>query len=350
MNQAADIESLLSSLGYKLSDCGDHWRTSALYRGGDNPSSVQIYKSSGVWRDYVSDEGYKPLAFLIKKTVGEQEYKKYSSNFKDITSSTTQNAQELISMEKIFDESILEELLPHFSFYKERGIPEDILKFFKSGMSTEGQMYQRFVFPIFNKQGKIHGLAGRNMSKNSKRSKWKHVGKKSQWVYPLYCKSNDGKSPVLDAILSSSEVILVESIGDMLALHKFGIKNALVTFGLDVSPHLISILLGLSPKNIILSFNNDSSSEFNAGMIGSIKSYLKLLSYFDANKLHICLPLQNDFGEMDKDLIDRWINKKSHNISHHKTLINKLSIEADKYHKLGKISNNLYKNKKFLNE
>ena len=102
MNQVADIESLLSGLGYKLSDCGDHWRTSALYRGGDNPSSVQIYKSSGVWRDYVSDEGYKPLSFLIKKTVGEQEYKKYSSNFKDITSSTTQNTQELISMEKIF--------------------------------------------------------------------------------------------------------------------------------------------------------------------------------------------------------------------------------------------------------
>lgn len=350
MEKVVDIESLLGGLGYKLNDCGDHWRTSALYRGGDNPSSLQIYKSSGVWRDYVSDEGYKPLAFLIKKTVGEEQYKKYSSSFSEITSSTIQPAKELISLEKFFDDSLPDDLLPHYSFYNKKGISDETLSFFRSGMSTEGQMYQRFVFPIFNKQGKIHGIAGRNMSVNSNRSKWKHVGKKSQWAYPLYCSDNQKEYPTLHAINSTSEVILVESIGDMLSLHEAGIKNVLVTFGLDVSPHLISILIGLSPNNIVFSFNNDVGKDLNPGMLGSIKNYLKLLSYFDSDKLHICLPTKNDFGDMDNNDIKKWIHKKSNNILNNKKLINRLLAEINKYYKLGKISNNLYKNKKHLNE
>ena len=44
---------VLEELGYKLVDCGDSWRTSAIYRGGDNPTAVKVYKNTGVWTDYV---------------------------------------------------------------------------------------------------------------------------------------------------------------------------------------------------------------------------------------------------------------------------------------------------------
>mgnify|MGYP003632204089 FL=1 len=44
-----DIKSVLEKLGYRLSDFGDAWRTNALYRDGDNPTALKIYKNTGVW-------------------------------------------------------------------------------------------------------------------------------------------------------------------------------------------------------------------------------------------------------------------------------------------------------------
>ena len=35
-----DFQQTLESLGYNLIDCGDHWRTQALYRNGDNKTAV----------------------------------------------------------------------------------------------------------------------------------------------------------------------------------------------------------------------------------------------------------------------------------------------------------------------
>jgi hypothetical protein len=46
------IKEVLESIGYNLIDCGNHWRTSAIYRNGDNKTAVQIYKNTGVWSDY----------------------------------------------------------------------------------------------------------------------------------------------------------------------------------------------------------------------------------------------------------------------------------------------------------
>ena len=47
------FQEILESLGYKLIDCGDHWRTQALYRNGDNSTALKIYKNTGVWMDFV---------------------------------------------------------------------------------------------------------------------------------------------------------------------------------------------------------------------------------------------------------------------------------------------------------
>ena len=60
----------LENLGYKLSDHGSYWRTNALYRAGDNTTALQIYKDSGVWKDYVEQTPFMPLEKLIKITLG----------------------------------------------------------------------------------------------------------------------------------------------------------------------------------------------------------------------------------------------------------------------------------------
>ena len=56
-----EIKEILSSLGYNLVDKGTYWQTNAVFRQGDNKTALQIYKDSGVWRDYVAQS--KPMPF-----------------------------------------------------------------------------------------------------------------------------------------------------------------------------------------------------------------------------------------------------------------------------------------------
>lgn len=342
------IEEALISLGYKLSDRGDYWQSTALFRGGDNPTALQIYKDSGVWRDYVEGEKFMPFPALIEKTVGKENAKTFniSKNFNSKQDEVDPEAT--INLEKTFNKNDLDLLLPHYSFYNDRGITDSTLKFFKSGMSTGGSMYQRYVFPIFNKFQQVHGLAGRDMLNSDSRPKWKHMGKKTSWTYPLYCLDSSGNNPIFSSIISTKEIIIVESIGDMLSLFERGFKNVLVSFGLDISPNLISSLIGLNPSKIIISFNNDSSKEANPGLIASVKNFLKLLNHFNQDKITICLPIKNDFGDMNDQDFDHWVIKKDKNFNNHELMCKKVLNLCNSLYKEKKISKNLYKNIKKL--
>jgi hypothetical protein len=310
------IKDVLQKLGYKLTDFGNHWRTNALYRGGKNSTALQIYKNSGVWVDYVNNSQHLPLKSLVEATLqtnDSSELSKFLDGYDFDSSpseSITPTSKERIEMEKIYPESILMKLLPHYKFYNDRGVGDETLSFFKCGLATEGAMYQRFVFPIYNSNGEIHGFSGRDMSKQpNDRPKWKHMGKKSTWAYPFYLKNNSEEEPIRDEISSCQEVILVESIGDLLRLHHKGFRNVLVVFGTSVSNSLCCHLVSLGLKKIIISLNNDSDKEKNRGEIGSLKSYLKLLNFFDRDKLIIHPPTASDFGDMNDEDFSLW-NKK----------------------------------------
>ena len=111
------------------------------------------------------------------------------------------------------------------------------------------------------------------------------------------------------AINSTGEIIFVESIGDLLNLNQHGFKNVLVTFGLDISTKLICATLSLNIKRVIISLNNDKSSLENRGLNASIKNYLKLLNYYNPDKMAICLPTEKDFGDMSSKSFTDWSQK-----------------------------------------
>ena len=132
----------------------------------------------------------------------------------------------------------------------------------------------------------------------------------------------------------------------MLNLFEHGFKNVFVTFGLDVSPQLICHLMALNVGRVIISFNNDESKPLNAGLTGSLKTYLKLLNYFDVDKLYICLPTKNDFGDMLSEDFTKWSSKceATDLRDQAKNVIN----YSTKSLKSGILSKNLYKNIKVL--
>lgn len=304
------IKEILEELGYKLLDRGRYWQSNAAFRNGDNGTALQIWKNSGVWRDFVSNSAPLPFSKLLETHLGTNDKKELGKYFSQDYSATRQEPtqEDRLTMEKIYDDSLLENLFPHYSFYKQKGITEEVLKLLKGGLATEGHMYQRFVFPIYNEHGQIHGFSGRDMSQRSTVPKWKHLGRKTKWVYPYYVEGRKS-FPTQDAIQDERSVIIVESIGDLLNLFEHGFRNVLVSFGLDISPKLLCHLTSLDIDRIILSFNNDSDKASNRGARAAVKNYLKLLNHFDFDVLSICLPNKNDFGEMVDEDFAEWKGK-----------------------------------------
>jgi len=307
------IKTTLEELGYKLRDKGSYWQCSALYRGGDNETALQIYKDSGTWKDYVQDTPFKSFKELIMLTLNTNDPKVLNKylNQDDIRFLSERKSTSTVKVEteKIYPEEWLSELLPHYKFYEDRGISKEILKMLRGGYATKGHMYQRYTFPIYNRYGQIHGFSGRDMT-SKKDAKWKHMGKKSTWIYPAYVplEKNGLKIKQVD-LIDLNYIIIVESIGDCLNLMQHGYNNVVVSFGLDISSTLSCWIIEMGFDNIIISFNNDNSKSSNRGLDACIKNFLKLLNYFDKNLIKICLPVKNDFGDMNTDDFEEWSKK-----------------------------------------
>jgi hypothetical protein len=309
-----DYKQVLEELGYRLKDHGSYWRTSAVYRSGDNSTALQIYKDTGVWKDYVEDSIFLPFEALLSKTLNTNDKTVLSSYLKDASVNiyTKTPKKKLLSEEKSFPESCLQKLLPHYDFYFNKGISEDTLKKFKCGLAMSGKLYQRVVFPVFRPDGRIHGFSGRKVTEDP-RPKWLHNGRCSDWFYPYHTIDE-----VSSAIESNKSVYIVESIGDCVSMFDNGIKNVLVSFGLNISPRFIAKLNGLRIDKVFISFNNDFNSKFNRGFEGAIKSIFKLSDQIDFEKIYFAPPPENDFGDMSKEQLDKFVeycNVMPHNES-----------------------------------
>jgi hypothetical protein len=307
----AQIQSTLETIGYKLIDCGNHWRTKALYRGGGNEASVKVYKNTGVWTDFAQGSQSFPFERLLKLSCGSD-----NKSLSQILSSLKKSEEfvfvkkESIEMETIYPNEILNNLFCNYSFYKKKMISEETLKFYKTGLAQSGKMYRRMVFPIYNEHSQIIGFSGRKIEdSNDSIPKWKHIGKKRSWVYPAYIPNEE----TVDSIIKQSgEVVIVESIGDSMALFESGIKNNLVTFGIGCSPALLAYLSSFSIKRIVIAGNNDYQKDTNHGYIGCVKILLSLLPFFDFENIEINLPpnSHNDFSDAYTSGVDlkKWYN------------------------------------------
>ena len=94
----------------------------------------------------------------------------------------------------------------------------------------------------------------------------------------------------------------------MLSLWEAGIKHAVVTFGVRMSPRLLTVILKINPEKITVALNNDGSST-GAGNQGADNIFNNLLNHFDKDTIQMKLPTKNDFGCMNKEEILQWQNK-----------------------------------------
>ena len=229
-------------------------------------------------------------------------------------------------MSKVYDEKCLERLLPNYSFYQKKKISNEVQKLYKMGYATKDQMYQRLTFPIYNEHKQIIGFSGRHLywEPDSKFPKWKHLGRKDQWIYPYYSIRESQE-------FFGGEINMVESIGDSMALTENKLFSHVVNFGLDCSSALLAFLMLKDPELITISTNNDSHKEKNTGKIAAIKNLMKLSTVFPVDMLRIKLPTLNDVSEMqekDENIVE-W--HKSGEILQKKEILETINLYREKF-------------------
>ena len=295
------IRDILSALGYSLKDFGRYYRTKPLYRESNNSTSLSINKETGFWSDFSTNKmgNIKELVALtlgLKSIDNAQEW----LNTHNFSLDSVEIQKPKIKAQRVYDIKNIN-LLPDYSYWNGRGISNDTLKKFESGLCMEGKQKGRYVFPIFNNKHQLVGTAGRTIYNNND-VKWKLLGDKNHWCYPLFLN--------LETIKKKNEVILVESIGDCLSLWESGIRNTMVLFGINLGPKRLSVLLKLNLRKIIVSLNKDGEENNNVGEIASKKIHKSLKSYFDDDSVLIKPPVKNDFGDMNKEEILKWYAEK----------------------------------------
>lgn len=302
-----EYEDVLIELGYTLSRDRGRWRTKPLYRDSDNSTSLSICRKTGSFYDFGINEGGS-FSKLVHLTLGHKRWgdtKKYLEKlgFEKIEIETEKPK---LIMEKSWSEDCLNRLVRSYKFYTEgyngrTKIEKSVIERFSAGIAMQGKMYNRIVFPIFShiEKGKIIGFAGRDITDKSD-SKWKLLGKSETWHYPRFLSEKE--------IKKKKEVILVESVGDMLSLFNCGIENILVLFGIKLKTGIYKSLIELAPNKIIIALNNEPNNNFIGNKAAEeIKN--KLNGFFESDRISINLSKPDvDFGFMECEEIHDWYN------------------------------------------
>lgn len=296
-----DYKQVLLEIGYSnILENAKELRVKPIYRDSDSGSVLRIKKDNGYFIDFARNisGSFEELIKLSLNLTSLEEAQKWLSGKYSYDRRKIKRSEPEITQIKIFSPSLLEKLEKNHSYWINRGVSEETLKKFNGGVIKTGKMAERYVFPIFNSKNQIVGFSGRDLiNKEDLRPKWKHIGQKFSWVYPAFLNKQE--------VTNSRQVFLVESVGDMLSLYDKGIKNVLVTFGLDIGSGIINFLLKIDCKEIRICFNDDSTNN-SAGNKAAEKAFKKLNLYFDSNQIKISLPSKKDFGEMSSQDVSLW--------------------------------------------
>ncbi len=212
-----------------------------------------------------------------------------------------------VECEVIYDDSVLARLIESYDYWINRkpyGLPPEVLKQFEGGVATEFKMKDRYVFPIRDNNGKIHGFTGRYIKPILHKSvpRWKHLGKKENFIFD--------RQRTIDAIRATRTAILVEGPGCPLALREAGLFGVVPIFGVKPSSALLGLLISLNPDRIFVSMNNEldnTKAQLN-GNEATERTLGVLSNFFSERKLIKRLPDKKDWLECD--LEQRYAFKK----------------------------------------
>lgn len=280
-----NIEEVLTEIGYTLKKHGNYFTCRAVYRNGDNEGSIAIYPNRNLVIDFVTGEKFN-IEGLIAKTLNISDKTKIQDwiDSRNLVINV-EKPEPVLSEVTLFPLEWLNELTSDHSYWINRGIKKEVLEELKGGIATEKipRMKGRYILPIWNSKKQLIGLCGRSL--NGKTPKYKLLGTKNNFAYPLHINLKD--------IRQKSEIILVEGVGCAMSCLSANIRNVMVLFGISLSNHQLSTIISLAPQKIIIALNNDGKT----GNESAFKVRHRLLKFFDKKQVEIRLPIEKDLNE-----------------------------------------------------
>jgi hypothetical protein len=287
------VREILEDLGFNLKQDGKFFRSSAIYREGDNPNILRIDSQTGKWYDFKECVGGKLedlIALTLKKDL--KEVKEWLDNKQ--FSIKKEIYRPKLKLPKTMEKLELDKLIPDYNYWINRGISEQTCKTFVGGKCLTGSQKDRQVLAVFNSKKDLIGLVGRALT-NEKLPKYKINGPKTEFVWPAYLNSR--------IIMEQKSVILVESPACILKLWDCGVKNTLCLFGVEISFAIINFLIKVAPKKIYIATNNEDSK---VGNEAAEKILRKLNRYFDGGVAEIKLPPRKDFADCSQEELENY--------------------------------------------
>lgn len=303
-------KAILERLGIKVNYQGqDYVAVSTEFRGGDNAMGLLCYDGN-LW-DQIESKRYSwPEFVAVYRRTSLKDAEKWLAGMEVESGTQEEEKEDRIEQPKYLNEEDYSNTVKSYKFFLDRGISDETLTYYGAALSNGGALYGRILFKIRDEKGKLIGVAGRDALNRTQKfenfPKWLNKGQKSKWVYPTFQKN-------IEAIKKTGQIVIVESIGDMLGLADFGIHQILCNFGLSLSPSRLTHCIRFNPNKLFVSLNEDAGPEKkqNWGQKAADKVSKKLSGFFSSEKIVNAPPIdgRGDFGEMSKDEIGLWAEK-----------------------------------------
>lgn len=295
------VQDVLKRIGIKINYTNDagFGQFTPPYRNTKSLVGASINLKTG-WTSDWSEGSSFPIDVLVKRCKGKSLTEDELELFGELNN---QDLDDLPQSKNYWSKESLAHLLPNHEYWVNRGISKETLRFFKGGLSHQGKLYNRYVWPVFDRQERITGFTGRDIYDTSD-IKYKHEGSSRHFLFGVFNKNEEGSMPILDSIIQTSTVVLVEGPSDSVAAFDDGLYNCIPCFGLKISNTVLNFILALDLKRVIIAFNRDKAKE-NWGGDAAVKAHAKLADHFDITKLQICFPEKNDLMD-SKGHIQEW--------------------------------------------
>lgn len=302
--ETARVEEVIGDF-VNLKKSGSNFKGLSPFSDERTPSFM-VSPVKQIWKDFSSGKGGNVVAFLM-----EHEHfsypeaikylaKKYGIEIEETEQSAEAkeeaNERESLYLVNEFARDFFAKTLFEteagkaigYSYFKERGFTEAIIKKFQLGFSPDewdaftsealkngyqlsylektgltivktGKQFDRFkgrvIFPIHSLSGRVLGFGGRILTSDKKAAKYlnspeSEVYHKSKVLYGIYFAKQ--------AIAKEDNCYLVEGYTDVIQFHQSGIENVVSSSGTALTSEQIRLIHRLT-KNITLLFDGDAA-------------------------------------------------------------------------------------------
>lgn len=280
---SSQAEAVISALGFRYRKSGIWITASCEVHGGDNKHGFGYNLKKNYWKCFTHhcDEEYgSSIIGLVMGVLKCPQHAAIDWLYYNLTDSNEIKKNDIIIDldDRIYPEYCLKKLLKT-NYYLEKGFRQSTVDAFEHGLAESNKMRGRVVFPIRDDNGFIRGFSGRWVGRQEKLNgkticfnkngkevpKWLHTSfKKGNYLYNF----NSAKK------YCQEELILVESIGNVMRFYDAGFKNCVACLGTSFSASQCSLVTN-STKRVVLAFDNDKAgTKFCKKVIKRIEQYI----------------------------------------------------------------------------